>query len=200
PWDTGRGGGAAPVVDNRPDRPKRPPAPAGGPSGPARNDRRPPVALLRQSGAPEAPPEPAPGLDRLDELAGTFRNAGLRVEVARADQGTTLPAAVGLAAYRIIQEALTNVQKHAGPEARAEVSVVRVGPNVEITVLDDGCADDPPDPVSGGGHGLLGMRERVTALRGTLTTGPRYGGGFRVHAILPVKTRSAATGQPGETV
>ncbi|NUR64949.1 MAG: two-component sensor histidine kinase, partial [Streptomyces sp.] len=117
----------------------------------------------------------------------------LHVEVARADNGTTLPAAVGLAAYRVIQEALTNVQKHAGTEAKAEVSVVRVGPNVEITVLDNGSGEnDAPD--SGGGHGLLGMRERVTALRGTLTTGPRYGGGFRVHAILPVKTRTATPG------
>ncbi|MBW8801724.1 MAG: two-component sensor histidine kinase, partial [Streptomyces sp.] len=53
---------------------------------------------------------------------------------------------------------------------------------------------------SGGGHGLLGMRERVTALRGTLTTGPRYGGGFRVHAILPVKTRTTARDKPGEPV
>ena len=112
------------------------------------------------------------------------------VEVARTDQGTTLPAAVDLAAYRVIQEALTNVQKHAGTAAKAEVSVVRVGPNVEITVLDDGAGDD--DTVEGGGHGLLGMRERVTALRGTLTTGPRYGGGFRVHAILPLKSRTRA--------
>ncbi|WP_315987181.1 ATP-binding protein [Streptomyces sp. uw30] len=95
-----------------------------------------------------------------------------------------------LAAYRVIQEALTNVQKHAGADAKAEVSVVRVGPNVEITVLDDGAGDD--DTIEGGGHGLLGMRERVTALRGTLTTGPRYGGGFRVHAILPVKSRTRA--------
>ncbi|MEU5182157.1 sensor histidine kinase [Streptomyces longwoodensis] len=193
-------GVAAHVMDKRPDQAKEALAHVREASRSALNELRATVGLLRQSGDPEAPTEPAPGLDRLDELAGTFRSAGLRVEVARADQGTTLPAAVGLAAYRIIQEALTNVQKHAGPEAGAEVSVVRVGPNVEITVLDDGRADDPPDPVSGGGHGLLGMRERVTALRGTLTTGPRYGGGFRVHAILPVKTRSAATGQPGETV
>ncbi|MFF9163128.1 sensor histidine kinase [Streptomyces longwoodensis] len=193
-------GVAAHVMDKRPDQAKEALVHVREASRSALNELRATVGLLRQSGDPEAPTEPAPGLDRLDELAGTFRSAGLRVEVARADQGTTLPAAVGLAAYRIIQEALTNVQKHAGPEARAEVSVVRVGPNVEITVLDDGRADDPPDPVSGGGHGLLGMRERVTALRGTLTTGPRYGGGFRVHAILPVKTRSAATGQPGETV
>ncbi|MEV6948736.1 sensor histidine kinase [Streptomyces sp. NPDC051172] len=186
-------GVAAHVMDKRPDQAKEALAHVREASRSALNELRATVGLLRQSGDPEAPTEPAPGLDRLDELVGTFRSAGLHVEVARADNGTTLPAAVGLAAYRVIQEALTNVQKHAGTEAKAEVSVVRVGPNVEITVLDNGSGeDDAPD--SGGGHGLLGMRERVTALRGTLTTGPRYGGGFRVHAILPVKTRTAAPG------
>ncbi|MGW6911163.1 sensor histidine kinase [Streptomyces sp. NPDC054940] len=183
-------GVAAHVMDKRPDQAKEALAHVREASRSALNELRATVGLLRQSGDPEAPTEPAPGLNRLDELAGTFRSAGLQVEVARADQGSTLPAAVDLAAYRVIQEALTNVQKHAGPDAKAEVSVVRVGPNIEITVLDDGAGeDDTPDS---GGHGLLGMRERVTAVRGTLTTGPRYGGGFRVHAILPVKSRTRA--------
>ena len=186
-------GVAAHVMDKRPDQAKEALAHVREASRSALNELRATVGLLRQSGDPEAPTEPAPGLDRLDELVGTFRSAGLHVEVARADHGTTLPAAVDLAAYRVIQEALTNVQKHAGTEAKAEVSVVRVGPNIEITVLDNGSGEDQ-DPSDGGGHGLLGMRERVTALRGTLTTGPRYGGGFRVHAILPIKTRTAATG------
>ncbi|AYC41873.1 sensor histidine kinase [Streptomyces griseorubiginosus] len=192
-------GVAAHIMDKRPDQAKEALAHVREASRSALNELRATVGLLRQSGDPEAPTEPAPGLARLDELVGTFRSAGLHVEVARADHGTTLPAAVDLAAYRVIQEALTNVQKHAGTEAKAEVSVVRVGPNVEITVLDNGNGEDH-DPDGGGGHGLLGMRERVTALRGTLTTGPRYGGGFRVHAILPVKTRSAAKDQLGETV
>lgn len=192
-------GVAAHVMDKRPDQAKEALAHVREASRSALNELRATVGLLRQSGDPEAPTEPAPGLDRLDELVGTFRSAGLRVEVARADNGTVLPAAVGLAAYRIVQEALTNVQKHAGTAAKAEVSVVRVGPDIEITVLDDGTGDDDGTQ-AGGGHGLLGMRERVTALRGTLTTGPRYGGGFRVHAILPVKTRTAVTGKPGEPV
>ncbi len=183
-------GVASHIMDKRPDQAKEALAHVREASRSALNELRATVGLLRQSGDPEAPTEPAPGLDRLDELAGTFRSAGLQVEVARADQGTTLPAAVDLAAYRVVQEALTNVQKHAGPEAKAEVSVVRVGPNIEITVLDDGAGDD--ETVEGSGHGLLGMRERVTALRGTLTTGPRYGGGFRVHAILPLKSRTRA--------
>ncbi|SEF09779.1 PEP-CTERM protein-sorting domain-containing protein [Streptomyces sp. Ag109_O5-10] len=190
-------GVAAHVMDKRPDQAKEALGHVREASRSALNELRATVGLLRQSGDPEAPTEPAPGLHVLDELADTFRNAGLRVEVARADQGTTLPAAVDLAAYRIIQEALTNVQKHAGPDATAEVSVVRVGPHIEVTVLDDGAGEETA-PEEGGGLGLLGMRERVTALRGTLTTGPRYGGGFRVHAILPVKTDTDTDDRTGD--
>ncbi|MFD5626216.1 MULTISPECIES: sensor histidine kinase [unclassified Streptomyces] len=185
-------GVAAHVMDKRPDQAKEALAHVRDASRSALNELRATVGLLRQTGDPEAPTEPAPGLGRLDELADTFRNAGLPVEVAR-DHGTGLPAAVDLAAYRVIQEALTNVRKHAGPDAKAEVSVVRVGPNVEVTVLDNGPGQDE-GPEEGGGHGLLGMRERVTALGGRCTAGPRYGGGFRVHAILPVKNRTPARG------
>ncbi|MGP4051152.1 sensor histidine kinase [Streptomyces sp. 2A115] len=193
-------GVAAHVMDKRPDQAKEALAHVREASRSALNELRATVGLLRQSGDPEAPTEPAPGLHRLDELVGTFRNAGLPVEVARTDQGTTLPAAVDLAAYRVIQEALTNVQKHAGPEATAEVSVVRVGPNVEITVLDNGPGDDAAARLEeNGGHGLLGMRERVTALSGSCTAGPRYGGGFRVHAILPVKTSTGSTASTSTT-
>ncbi|MFB7600653.1 sensor histidine kinase [Streptomyces sp. NPDC056160] len=197
-------GVAAHVMDKRPDQAKEALAHVREAGRSALDELRATVGLLRQSDDPEAPTEPAPGLDRLDDLVGTFRNAGLHVEVARADGGTALPAAVDLAAFRIVQEALTNVQKHAGGRARAEVSVVRVGPNLEVTVLDDGAGADDVPHVGGGGHGLLGMRERVTAVRGTLTTGPRYGGGFRVHAILPVKTdtstrrTSTCTRAPGD--
>ncbi|MGH4027745.1 sensor histidine kinase [Actinomycetota bacterium Odt1-20B] len=194
-------GVAAHVMDKRPDQAKEALAHVRDASRSALGELRATVGLLRQTGDPEAPTEPAPGLERLDELVDTFRNAGLPVEVARGDGGPALPAAVDLAAYRVIQEALTNVQKHAGPDAKAEVSVVHVGPNVEITILDDGPAEgdrpaerpdgphkeDGEDSI-GGGHGLIGMRERVAALGGRITAGPRYGGGFRVHAILPVAT------------
>ncbi|WP_200304422.1 sensor histidine kinase [Streptomyces adelaidensis] len=191
-------GVAAHVMDKRPDQAKEALAHVREASRSALNELRATVGLLRQSGDPEAPTEPAPGLERLDELVGTFHSAGLAVEVARTDEGTPLPAAVDLAAYRVIQEALTNVRKHAGQEAKAEVSVVRVGPNMEITVLDNGTGldtstgQDDAAEGAGGGHGLLGMRERVAALGGALTTGPRYGGGFRVHAILPLKTSATA--------
>ena len=187
-------GVAAHVMDKRPDQAKEALAHVREASRSALNELRATVGLLRQTGDPEAPTEPAPGLGRLDELADTFRNAGLPVEVAR-DHAPGLPAAVDLAAYRVIQEALTNVQKHAGSGAKAEVSVVHVGPNVEVTVLDNGPGQSAEHaPEEGGGHGLLGMRERVSALGGSCTAGPRYGGGFRVHAILPVKNGTPARG------
>lgn len=183
-------GVAAHVMDKRPDQAKEALAHVRDASRSALNELRATVGLLRQSGDPEAPTQPAPGLAVLDDLVDTFRHAGLPVEVILQLGGgpEPLPAAVDLAAYRVIQEALTNVRKHAGPGARAEVSVVRVGPSVEVTVLDDGglAADPAPAPTDrGGGHGLLGMRERTGALGGSCYAGPRYGGGYRVHAILP---------------
>ncbi|HWU05590.1 MAG TPA: sensor histidine kinase [Streptomyces sp.] len=191
-------GVAAHVMDKRPDQAKEALAHVREASRSAIDELRATVGLLRQSGDPEAPTEPAPGLAVLGTLVDTFRNAGLPVEVACTDPGSPLPAAADLAAYRIIQEALTNVRKHAGADARAEVSVVRVGGTAEVTVLDDGRGTGPrPAPADGGGHGLIGMRERVTALGGTLTAGPRYGGGFRVHAILPVTPRTRAPEGPG---
>ncbi|MFI1012432.1 sensor histidine kinase [Streptomyces sp. NPDC020965] len=194
-------GVAAHVMDKRPDQAKEALAHVREASRSALNELRATVGLLRQSGDPEAPTEPAPGLDVLDELVTTFRQAGLPVEVARADAGSRPPAAVDLAAYRIIQEALTNVRKHAGQDAKAEVSVIRVGRTLEVTVIDNGvepepCAALPDAPAGGrpaepeGGHGLLGMRERVGALGGRLSAGPRYGGGFRVQAILPLTART----------
>ncbi len=192
-------GVAAHVMDKRPDQAKEALAHVREASRSALDELRATVGLLRQSGDPEAPTEPAPGLAVLDGLLDSFRKAGLPVALARTDEGLVLPAAVDLAAYRIVQEALTNVRKHAGPEAAAEVSVVRVGRTVEITVLDDGTPPTVPPrarelpPV--GGHGLLGMRERVGALGGTLTAAPRYGGGFRVQAILPVTSRTEEEGR-----
>ncbi|WP_455355477.1 sensor histidine kinase [Streptomyces sp. SYSU K217416] len=184
-------GVAAHVMDKRPDQAKEALAHVREASRSALNELRATVGLLRQSGDPEAPTEPAPGLAVLDALVDTFRHAGLPVEVAISEDGP-LPAAVDLAAYRVIQEALTNVRKHAGPAAKAEVSVVRVGSCVEVTVLDDGTGSEPADghPENGGGHGLMGMRERATALGGRCSAGPRYGGGFRVQAILPVGART----------
>ncbi|MFG2499325.1 sensor histidine kinase [Streptomyces sp. NPDC048441] len=202
-------GVAAHVMDKRPDQAKEALSHVRDASRSALNELRATVGLLRQTGDPEAPTEPAPGLARLDDLVDTFRHAGLPVEVTCGDAAAQLPAGVDLAAYRIIQEALTNVQKHAGSGAKAEVSVVRVGPNVEVTILDDGAGeknageknagDRKPSTgeSEGGGHGLLGMRERVSAVNGRCTAGPRYGGGFRVHAILPVTSKPVSPAEGG---
>ncbi|MFI6347027.1 sensor histidine kinase [Streptomyces sp. NPDC050560] len=188
-------GVAAHVMDKRPDQAKEALYQVREASRSALGELRTTVGLLRQSGDPAAPREPAPGLDRLDELVGTFRAAGLTVSVGGPGPHGELPAAVDLAAYRIVQEALTNVHKHAGPGASAEVCVVRAAAALELTVLDGGPAGEcraerpPDDPTFHGGHGLLGMRERAVALGGTLATGPRPEGGFRVHAVLPFAGR-----------
>lgn len=192
-------GVAAHVMDKRPDQAKEALSHVRDASRSALNELRATVGLLRQTGDPEAPTEPAPGLARLDDLVDTFRHAGLPVEVATGDNATDLPAGVDLAAYRIIQEALTNVQKHAGAGAKAEVSVILVGSNAEVTILDDGAGEkaERGGESDGGGHGLLGMRERVSALGGRCTAGPRYGGGFRVHAILPVTAKPVSPAEGG---
>ncbi|MEU3735882.1 histidine kinase [Streptomyces sp. NPDC032198] len=192
-------GVAAHVMDKRPDQAKEALSHVRDASRSALNELRATVGLLRQTGDPEAPTEPAPGLARLDDLVETFRHAGLPVAVAVGDTVTDLPAGVDLAAYRIIQEALTNVQKHAGAGAKAEVSVIRVGPNAEVTILDDGGGEkkEQGGASDGGGHGLLGMRERVSAVSGRCTAGPRYGGGFRVHAILPVTATPVTPAEGG---
>lgn len=248
-------GVAAHVMDNRPDQAKQALAHVREASRSALDELRATVGLLRQSGEPEAPMEPAPGLAVLDQLLDGFRRAGLRVEVhcetppengggrgcagdggdgggrARGDADgghaapgrdgarAGLPASVDLTAYRIIQESLTNVQKHAGPDAGAVVRISRERDTLEVVVDDDGAPGTaasllpPPalprprpasprgeesvvpegvpcpadgDPALSGGHGLLGMHERASALGGVCRTGARPGGGFRVWVRLPL--------------
>jgi signal transduction histidine kinase len=126
---------------------------------------------------------PMPGLADLDRLLDTVRAAGLSVEVMRTGTPRALPAGADLAAYRVIQESLTNVLKHAGP-ANARVSLDFASDRLTIEVADDG-RGRPAEP--GVGHGLIGMRERVGVFGGTLTTGDRPGGGFVVRAEIPVE-------------
>ncbi|MFE4722246.1 sensor histidine kinase [Streptomyces sp. NPDC056728] len=182
-------GVASHVMDKRPDQAKEALSHVREASRSALNELRATVGLLRQSGDPEAPTEPAPGLDRLEDLVGTFRNAGLPVEVACADRATGLQAAVDLAAYRIIQEALTNVRKHSGvDQARLDLSY---RPNwLTITVEDDG-PSQPTRSDPGSGHGLIGMRERAGAVGGRVQAGPRAEGGFTVTAELPLLSDTA---------
>ena len=125
---------------------------------------------------------PQPGLARLDELAESMRAAGLPVEVTVEGEPVELPSGLDLSAYRIVQEALTNTLKHAGP-ARASVAVTYGPDALDLEVLDDGGGS-----ANGGvgGHGLVGMRERVALFDGSLETGARPDGGYRVHAHLPL--------------
>ncbi len=121
------------------------------------------------------------GLDQLPGLAERTRAAGLPVTLTVTGTARPLPPEVGQAAYRIVQEALTNVGRHAGP-ATAQVSLCYEPGTLTVQVDDDG--KGAPAPPSASGLGLIGMRERVCALGGRLEAGPRPGGGFRVRAEL----------------
>jgi signal transduction histidine kinase len=125
---------------------------------------------------------PQPGLGTLPQLVEQVRQSGLPVELTVEGTPVKLPAGVDLSAYRIVQEALTNTLRHAGP-AHAWVAVRYEGEDVEIEVANDGVSDSVND---GGGHGLVGMRERVALCGGELRSGPRPGGGFKISARLPV--------------
>ncbi|NLF03532.1 MAG: sensor histidine kinase [Actinomycetales bacterium] len=128
-------------------------------------------------------PQPASG--DLYALVEQVRASGLRVSLVRMGTPRTLPPGVGLTAHRICQEALTNVMKHAGPDPTVTVLVQWTDTSLTLEVSDDGRGASA-DTDDGGGHGLLGMRERAMMLGGTLTVGPRPGGGFRVRAQLPL--------------
>jgi signal transduction histidine kinase len=134
----------------------------------------------------EPPPRaPVAGLDRLDALVSRSAAAGLEVKVELEGERRPLPAAVDLAAFRIIQESLTNVTRH----AHATAAIVRLDYHErDLTVqIDDNGRRGSPSSLSDGGNGIVGMRERATALGGDLEAGPRPGGGFRVRARLPLQ-------------
>ena len=142
--------------------------------------------LRHEDGAAAVGPQPT--ARDLRELVEQWRSAGLEVELDLADDPSELPAGVSLTVYRIVQEALTNVMKHAGP-ARVEVSV-RYDDAVHILVTDDGRGIRPDVPSSG--QGLIGMRERVELFGGSLAVGPRPGGGYQVRASIPISRSAVA--------
>ncbi|MFI8088492.1 sensor histidine kinase [Streptomyces sp. NPDC086080] len=173
----------------------------------ALDDLRATVGLLRRSGDAATPTEPAPGLSQLPTLLQSFGRAGLRVSVREEGTARSLAPGVDLTAYRIVQEALTNVTKHAGTgDARVVLAWDRH--HVTITVADDGEGSRtapststrpgaPTVPHRPPGYGLIGMRERATAAGGHLSAGRRPEGGFLVSARLPlppVKNRTPGTG------
>jgi signal transduction histidine kinase len=128
-------------------------------------------------------------LDRLDELVAEMRDAGLHVDVRVEGAPSSLPAGVDLTAFRIVQEALTNTLKHAGGGARALVELRYLPRSVEVEVTDGGTGGErqPGAGPGRGGHGLIGMAERVSLFGGELHTGVRPDGGFRVVARLPLE-------------
>jgi signal transduction histidine kinase len=145
------------------------------------------LGVLRQEDEPQGDLAPVPGLADLDSLLAEVSKAGLAVKLRVNGTRPPVPAGVDLSAYRIVQEALTNVVKHAGP-AHAQVTIGYRDQDVTVEVTDDGqgAVISGSDGQAGSGHGLIGMRERVAAFGGELEVGPRPGGGFRVAARLPL--------------
>ncbi|WP_449352247.1 sensor histidine kinase [Streptomyces shaanxiensis] len=190
---------AAHLFDSRPEQTRKSLKELVETTADALDDLRATVGLLRQSGDAAAPAEPAPGLARLPTLLESFHRAGLEVSVHEEGTARPLPPGVDLTAYRIVQEALTNVTKHAGTGS-AQVRLVWNRDRLTVTVADDGgtagksaiastaptasrgatAADRPP------GYGLIGMRERALAVGGRLSAGRRPEGGFLVSTELPL--------------
>ncbi|MFH8221949.1 sensor histidine kinase [Streptomyces sp. NPDC018057] len=143
-------------------------------------------------GTPEAP---QPGLDDLDRLIKESRQAGQPAELTVDGDPARLPQVVGLTLYRIVQEALTNARKHAGPSVPVEVRLTCLPASVRVSVTDRPgaeSAEPAPAPGPGSGYGLIGMRERVALHGGTLESGPLPEGGFRVAASLPLEAPPGA--------
>ncbi|WP_190025544.1 sensor histidine kinase [Streptomyces hiroshimensis] len=134
---------------------------------------------------------PQPDVEQIGDLVEQVRGAGLPVQYEVEGAPRPLPSGVELTAYRIVQEALTNTRKHGGPEAGASVRLTYFDDGLGLLVEDDGRGAQHELYEAGGadgmGHGLIGMRERVGMVGGTLDAGPRPGGGFRISVLLPVK-------------
>jgi signal transduction histidine kinase len=147
------------------------------------------LGLLRDGQPPPASSElvPQPGLDDVDELVDQVRAAGVRVELTRQGTAGAWGPGAGLAVARLVQEALTNTLKHAGPQASAQVRLRYTATGADVEVTDDG-AGRPARPatadLAGGGHGLAGMMERATSYGGEVQAGPCPGTGWRVRARL----------------
>jgi signal transduction histidine kinase len=148
----------------------------------ARGELRTTLEVLRASEFGGDGRGPLPGLDGVPDLVAAARTAGATVETAVAVDTGDVPSAVGAAAYRIVQEALTNAVRHAGPDVTVRVALRAEGWALHVAITDDGVGDAGGTP----GFGLVGMRERARSVGGTLEAGVREGGGFGVSAVLPL--------------
>jgi signal transduction histidine kinase len=178
--------GASYAVHTSPDRAAEAVAKASEVGRQAITDMQRVLGVLRGSaGATMAELHPQPGLAQLDALLAEVRVAGLPVELVVSGVRPDLSSGVELAVFRVVQEALTNIRKHAEPGASARVRLDFGAEAVDVTVLDDGVGASAG--IQAGGHGIAGMRERVEAFGGQLEAGPRARGrGWRVHARVPV--------------
>ena len=186
PWPTPspainvHAGVTAHVLDRRPEQARQTLVTIERTSARALDELRATLGMLRDPD--QGRRTPPPGLAQLEELAGLAREAGLDVKVEMASPPPELPSATDQAAYRILQESITNAIRHAG-RARLVVSVGYSPDGLELLVADDGHG---PHDAEGAGRGIAGMRERAALLGGELTAGPRPDGGFQVRARLPL--------------
>ncbi|MEV6567206.1 sensor histidine kinase [Streptomyces kronopolitis] len=184
--------GAAYVLDTAPDQTRQALETISGTGRQALAEMRRLLGILRTGEQAESGEYvPQPGVEQLSDLVDQVRGAGLPVDFRTEGESQELPSSVELTVYRIVQEALTNTRKHGGPDVRATVRVSYRGEDLELLVEDDGRGAQHEYYEEGGadglGHGLIGMRERVGMVGGSLTAGPRPGGGFRIGAVLPLK-------------
>jgi signal transduction histidine kinase len=153
------------------------------------------LGVLRSAGDITAELAPQPGIEQLTGLLEQARASGLPVSFTVEGVPRPLPPSAALTAYRVVQESLTNARKHGGPTVTATVTLRFCEDGVAVTVTDDG--KGIAGPADGQGHGLIGMRERVELFGGTVSTGPRPGGGYRVAATLPVPALAGPASSSG---
>ncbi|MHC0431859.1 sensor histidine kinase [Streptomyces sp. O3] len=184
--------GAAYVLDTAPDQAKQALETISGTGRQALAEMRRLLGVLRTGEHQESGEYvPQPDVEQIDELVEQVRDSGVTIDFKIEGTPRPLPSGVELTAYRIVQEALTNTRKHGGPNAGASVRIVYFDDGLGLLVEDDGKGAPhelyEDGGADGAGHGLIGMRERVGMVGGTLDAGPRPGGGFRISALLPLK-------------
>jgi signal transduction histidine kinase len=182
-------GVTAHVLDKRPEQARETLVTIEQTSARALGELRTTLGMLRDADDRRAP---TPGLGQVEELVGMAREAGLDVKLEVATPARELPSATDQAAYRILQESITNAIRHAGP-ARVTVSLTYGPDDLRLRVADDGRGPRDAGDGAARGQGIVGMRERAALLGGELTAGPRPGGGFQVQASLPLPPEPAAS-------